>query len=123
MDIQNSINERIKNVMEYYNLSANALAKGLGVSSTAIYKTLDGQSEPNYQLLNKIKKKYPSVNGNWLLTGEGEMITSDAMPITEMLVSELKKEIAWQRGLIDKLSNNLSKHSGNSGSLRVLKVA
>lgn len=115
-DVQTTVNQRLKFFIDSLNLSPNAFAKEISVSSTAIYKTLDGKSEPGYDLMNRIIKRYPSLNANWLLTGEGEMYISSTPPITESLVNELKKELSWQRALIDRIigtgSPQLSKFKG-----------
>lgn len=72
MDSKQVINE----ILSVLGLTANALAKSLGVSPQTIYDIINGKTGNGLSrsLTSKISKTYPYINEAFLLTGEGEII-------------------------------------------------
>jgi hypothetical protein len=129
--MEDSINQRIRDIIHALKLNPNSFAKSLGVANTVIYNIVseDGrQNKPSFDLLSKIIKSYDSINPTWLLTGEGEMFKEELkkLPsaprdngqygtiITDLLMKQLEekdaqlKEKDFQiRVLLDRLSGKL----------------
>lgn len=67
--------ERIKQLLEYLNVSANRLSKDLGLATPQIfYDIKNGRCGISKDLARRIKEKFINISYVWLLTGMGEMI-------------------------------------------------
>ena len=53
--------ERLKNVMEYYNLTATALADSIAIQRSSISHLLSGRNKPSLDFVMKVLEKYPDV--------------------------------------------------------------
>ena len=73
--MENSVNQRLKQVIEKSDLSVNAFAKRVDVPQRTLSHTLNRGSEPSTKTLNAVLSAFPEVNPDWLLTGSGEMYT------------------------------------------------
>lgn len=72
------INERIAQLVPLLSPNKNAFAKALGYSYNSMIENIVGkrQSKPGYDFLNALMITFPQVNSTWLLTGEGEIIST-----------------------------------------------
>lgn len=69
-----AINDRISDLIYQLQMNPNSFADSLGVKGTVIYNIIKGRrSKPSYALLQKIMVTFDTVNGNWLLRGEGNI--------------------------------------------------
>jgi transcriptional regulator with XRE-family HTH domain len=71
----NTINERIKILIDHQKISHNAFAKSLGKSSTAINFLVKGEGKPSFDVLEAIIDQY-KISPAWLLKGEGQMFAA-----------------------------------------------
>ena len=62
------VNLAIKNQADF--------AANIGIAKSQFSEVLSGKRKITDNLVNKIHNSYPSLNRNWLSTGEGEMLTS-----------------------------------------------
>ena len=62
------VNLTIKNQADF--------AANIGIAKSQFSEVLSGKRKITENLVNKIHNSYPSLNKNWLSTGEGEMLTS-----------------------------------------------
>ncbi len=69
--------ERIKRIMEFYNLSSTQLADKIGAQRSAVSHVLSGRNRPSLDFVSKIKETFPDVNLEWLILGQGDMIKGD----------------------------------------------
>ncbi len=74
---QNEIGERINNLIFKLGKNKSTFASSLGVSHTAISKTIKGETKPGLQLIDSITKTYPQLSRDWLMEGKGEMFLTD----------------------------------------------
>lgn len=72
-----SINQRIKSIIENSGLSINAYAKLIGIAQTSLRDCVVKGSEPKFSTLEKIIKAEPLLNSDWLMTGNGPMKRKD----------------------------------------------
>lgn len=75
-----SLQDRIRAYIKHLNVSVSEFETKTGLSNGAVSKMGDGTRRAT---LDRISKTYPSLNKTWLLTGEGEMLTTDNAPPEE----------------------------------------
>jgi len=66
--------DRLEKVMQHYALNASEFANATGVKRSALTHVLSGRNQPGIRFLQKILEAFPDVNGDWLLTGNGQML-------------------------------------------------
>jgi len=67
--------DRIKEVIKWSGLNANAFAKKVGYDrGQVIYDIIKGKNKITGKISVNIVKSYPEINLNWILTGEGNML-------------------------------------------------
>ena len=73
-----AVNERIKILIKHFDITPYRLAKVMGVHPTVVYNMIRGKMySPKPKHLRIICEEY-NVNGDWLLTGRGEMFIVDS---------------------------------------------
>jgi len=78
--------ERIIEVMKLLNLNKNSLSSEIGMSSNVtIGRIINEHRTPNQATLKKIVDRFPQINYDWLLTGEGEMLKTEEKPKGHMI--------------------------------------
>lgn len=85
--MDNSINQRIKYIVDQNSLNPNSFAKLIGVTASTLSSMFKKNTNPGYDTIIKILKAFPYVDERWLLTGVGEMNRTD----NNCDVSELEK--------------------------------
>lgn len=97
------IHERFKQLMEIFNHNPYSFSEEIGVSSTVIYNIIGGRrSNPGFELLEKIKERYPEVDLNWLVSGIGSpLLDNDKMPEINFKIHELSKQLERLAGVRD----------------------
>lgn len=53
------------------------LANQLGVHRSYLSRVLHGNKTVTPKFVEKLTKRFPKINGNWILTGEGEMVIAE----------------------------------------------
>ena len=74
------MNNRIKQILEYFNLSASRFADKLNTQPSSISHILSGRNKPSIDLLEKIALNFNEINMSWLITGNGDMISKENTP-------------------------------------------
>ena len=67
--------ERIKMIISWKKLSASAFADRIGVPRSTISHILSGRNNPSLDLLQKILDTFPEVRTEWLVRGNGRMLS------------------------------------------------
>ena len=97
--METTVNQRVGEIMNFYNLNKNSFAKAVNTVQPSISKIIMGASKPSFELLISIVENFKDINVNWLLTGEGKMlkekvnISIDGKGLTPELVMILKEQI------------------------------
>ena len=65
--------EKLLNLMKAEQLTASKLAELLGIQPSGISHILGGRNKPSFDLVQKILRRFPQVNPDWLLLDQGEM--------------------------------------------------
>lgn len=74
---ENTVNQRLKFLMDALGMKAGAFSRALGISETNIRNYTDRTSKPGFEALEKIALTFKQVNLAWLVTGEGEPLLTD----------------------------------------------
>jgi len=75
--------ERFKKFLESVGETPQTLSRKLGVGVATVYRWLSGKAVPKVSELQALKKLYPSLNLNALITGEGKLFSSFPFEIYE----------------------------------------
>ena len=69
-----SLNERISEIIDYTNLTPSEFADAVEVQRSSISHITSGRNKPSLDFLVKVKEKYPELQWEWLILGQGEML-------------------------------------------------
>jgi len=73
---KNDFAKRLKKLLDFYEISASALADKIDVQRSSISHLLSGRNNASLEFILKILDNYPEVDFNWLVKGIGEIGTS-----------------------------------------------
>lgn len=62
--------------MSYSGMNAGDFAEALDVQRSSLSHIASGRNKPSLDFLVKVKARFPELEWNWLITGEGEMLNS-----------------------------------------------
>ncbi len=66
--------ERILTIIKYFNLSPSDFAEAIGVQRSSISHLISGRNKPSLEFIQKIFSRFPEINPEWMLTGNGDML-------------------------------------------------
>lgn len=69
--------KRLQELMDYYEISAASLADKIGVQRSSISHLLSGRNNPSLDFVIKILDNFTDISYNWLVTGNGELDSSE----------------------------------------------
>lgn len=72
-----NINERFTKILQYSGFSASEFADEIDAQRSSISHILSGRNKPSLEFIIKIKNKFPEINWDWIILGNGEMLKSD----------------------------------------------
>ena len=67
--------KRLKKLLEYYELSASALADKIGVQRSSISHLLSGRNNPSLDFVMRVQQHFPGISFEWLIKGKGKLGT------------------------------------------------
>jgi transcriptional regulator with XRE-family HTH domain len=70
------MNDRILLILKTKNISASKFADEIGVQRSSISHILSGRNNPSLEFIQKILKKFPDINSDWMIFGKGSMYTN-----------------------------------------------
>jgi len=82
--------ERFKKFLESVGETPQSLAGKLGVGTATVYRWLKGETTPKLSELQSLKKLYPQLNLNALISGEGKLFTSLPLEVYEERLVKVK---------------------------------
>jgi transcriptional regulator with XRE-family HTH domain len=65
--------ERILAILKQKNLSPSQFADEIGVQRSSISHLISGRNNPSLEFIQKILSRFPEINTEWMLTGNGTM--------------------------------------------------
>lgn len=69
--------QKLRDLLEKEGLKPSQFAEMLGVNPAGISHLLAGRNKPGYELLQKILRRFPRINPDWLLVDRGPMYRDD----------------------------------------------
>ena len=70
--------EKLRDLMKSEGLKPSQLAEMLGINPAAVSHILSGRNKPGFELLQKILRRFPQINADWLLVDRGPMYRTEA---------------------------------------------
>jgi len=108
--------QRIKHYLDYKGIKVSTLEKAVGMSNGSFASQLKNNKTIGLDKLENILSKYPDINIEWLLTGEGDMLKFDILQEKNAAYKKTEKEpknqniplysIQTTSGIIDLFGNN-----------------
>jgi transcriptional regulator with XRE-family HTH domain len=86
------LGDRLKLLRKQLGLKQKEFAEVLGVRNVSISEYERNSYTPNYAFLCHLKEKYPEINLDWLVTGEGSMYHVDGERVVD---PEFQKFMEW----------------------------
>lgn len=86
--------ERLKTVMDYYQLSASAFAEKIEVQKSSISHLLSGRNNPSLEFILKVIRTFDEVELYWLLNGRGNFPKSSESSKAILNVDDHKNVIS-----------------------------
>lgn len=71
------MNDRLKQVIDYYNITPYAFSQKIGVSEGTVRKILSQNTTIRSDNLEKISQTFTDIDLHWLITGQGHMFLSE----------------------------------------------
>ena len=94
--------EKLLNLMKSEQLTASKLAELLDIQPSGISHILSGRNKPSFDLVQKILRRFPRVNPDWLLLDKDEMyrtIDIEPKPATLQSISTDELDSTMQQSL------------------------
>lgn len=74
---KDTFSKRIEELLNYYEISASALADKIGIQRSSISHILSGRNNPSLDFVLKILDNFPEITFDWLVKGKGEIYISE----------------------------------------------
>ena len=84
--------DRVKEFVLHLGVSEREFASVVGVGQRSVNYYFKGEQKPSLEFLSKLALAYPTVNIDWLITGEGEMLKSNKS-VSIFLPENLPKQV------------------------------
>lgn len=125
MTHDNTINGRIRELIQFSGITDNAFAKKIGVTQSVVASMFQRGTEPSAKVITSILCTYEEISAEWLLRGKGSMlIQKEVEPEIEKLksivytIASLQDEINEKTVLTQRL---LEENQKLKGELAMLK--
>lgn len=82
------MNERLKQLRKYFNLTQKEFANSLKLARTSVSSFENGKSKPSSRTLTYICEKY-QINEDWIRTGKGDMLLTISINKLDNFISNL----------------------------------
>jgi len=81
--------DRLRRIMDHYQLSGSAFAERIQVQRSSISHLLSGRNKPSLDFVMRVVKEFDEVELYWLLNGKGDFpdksIKAEKPPVDEIL--------------------------------------
>lgn len=102
--MEESICSRIREIINYYDISDRQFAIKIGVTQSVIGSMFQKQTEPSAKVLKLILSSDERISAEWLMRGNGEMLLTSEQPTdTEDRLNKLVDTITFQQDTIKNL--------------------
>ena len=77
------MNNRLQQFLAAENISQSQFADSIGVARASITHIISGRNKPGFDFIERMARRYPSLNIEWLVTGNGRMYKDIASQIPD----------------------------------------
>lgn len=85
------MHEKLPILMKSEGLTSSRLAELLGIQPSGISHLISGRNKPSFDLLQKILRRFPNINPDWLLLDSEEMYRKENNTATNMDLLDASK--------------------------------
>ena len=93
--------DRIKHLMESQHMTQQTFAEFLGISSAALSSMFNGRTNPTLNTVDAIRRKFTTINLDWLLYGNGQMFLNEKPAVSSDGSSTPPEEATLDFGIQD----------------------
>ncbi|MCX7697704.1 MAG: helix-turn-helix domain-containing protein [Bacteroidales bacterium] len=68
------MNEKIQMIIDWAKMSPSAFCDMIGIQRSALTHIMNGRNKPSLTLIEKILRKFPEINPDWLILDRGPML-------------------------------------------------
>lgn len=118
--------ERIRQLIEYYGLNTRKFEEKISASNGQIYKYLSRGGGLNSETLAKILESFQQISPDWLILGKGEMLRKNVQEsvtpqpadnaMYEKIIADLRSELAAAYRTIGQLEYRLQQEGEKTNS-------
>ena len=125
--MESTINGRIREFINYLDITDSAFAKKIGVTQSVIASMFLRGTEPSAKVISSVLAVFDDISAEWLLRGKGEMLISANQSKDENTerISRLVDTIATLQGTINEQSKTIQaiqeKERRLNGELAMIK--
>lgn len=69
--------ERIEKIMQMEGLNSGQFAQEIGIQTSTLSHILNGRNKPSLDVMKKILNRYPKIESDWLILGQGAMLRKE----------------------------------------------
>jgi len=84
--------DRIEKIIRDEGISSSKFADELGIQRSSISHILSGRNKPSLDVFQRILRKYPNINSDWLILGIGNMYKDTKTIEQKDIYSEIHEE-------------------------------
>lgn len=88
--------DRIKQIMEYEQLTPSAFADKLQLGRAVVSHILNGRNNPSLDVVTRILTKMNYINPDWLLTGTGSMLKGEKTTTSDIVIPNNQPDLFSQ---------------------------
>ena len=116
--------ERLRRIMDYYQVSASSFADRIQVQRSSISHLLSGRNKPSLDFVMRVVKEFDEVELYWLLNGKGTFPSTDtpAVEATPPTVQESKPQESNPQELRRQELQSQAKSSSSEKSIERIVV-
>ncbi|GAB1415227.1 helix-turn-helix transcriptional regulator [Paludibacter sp.] len=70
--------ERIERILQMEKLSIGQFAQEIGITNSSLSHILNERNRPSLDVIKKILNRYPNINSDWLIFGQGSMFKKES---------------------------------------------
>lgn len=88
-----AMKDRLLQLMQYKDISANKLAEMIGVQPSGISHILSGRNKPSADFIIKLLSTFPDVNPEWFIMGAGSMVRNGQIEHSGDAINGLSNDV------------------------------
>ena len=125
--MESTINGRIREFINYLDITDSAFAKKIGVTQSVIASMFLRGTEPSAKVISSVLAVFDDISAEWLLRGKGEMLISANQSKDENTerISRLVDTISTLQGTINEQSKTIQVYEDKvrklNGELAMMK--